>query len=376
MWHRSDENVLSPEHPPVFRVKPRDYLALLWRAPLEILRAPLTSWRGARRLLLSLPRNLREWEMTLLGAGFALLKAKEFRRRGYDIVHGPWATAPATAAAVLSTFCACPFSMGAHAYDIYRFGGDRFLKWKLGAAAFVHTTTEAAVDYLTKLRPQSSSKILLIRRGLDALPEIPRRNRLPGEPLRLLSVGRLVAKKGQDKQITACARLRDQGMPFILRIVGDGPLKESLERLAAALGISNNVELPGAMNPSNIQEMYAWADVFLHTGIVDPEGDRDGLPNVIPEAFAWALPVVCGQTPGATEAIKHGKTGMIVDISNPQTLAEVICVLKANANLRKRLGAKGRAWVEENFMTSRNAALLAAAFRNAARKKSEPLARN
>jgi glycosyltransferase involved in cell wall biosynthesis len=116
---------------------------------------------------------------------------------------------------------------------------------------------------------------------------------------------------------------------------------------------------------SEVRECYAWADVFLHTGVVDAEGDRDGLPNVIPEAFSYELPVVCGTTPGAIEAVIDEETGLVVDIDDPAAIAAALQRLHTDAKWRAQLGRQGRRWTEENFLTATNTAKIARAFQAA-----------
>ena len=341
-------------------------------------------WWEAAKLIVALPRELRR-DRTLLRDGwrlyrryrptnsenfwtsvwaavFAVCRAHDLRRHKPDVIHGVWATGPATAAAILGRLCGVPFSFGGHAYDIYRHGGDAFLKPKLRAAGFVHTTTEAGLAYLRERAGGAAVNILLARRGLDRLPPKPERD-TAARPIRLLSVGRLVAKKGHDHQLAACALLKSWGVPFVAKIVGDGPLRDKLQRRIDRDGLGGLVILCGALLPEQVGEQYHWADILWHTGVVDAEGDRDGLPNVIPEAFAHCLPVISSRTAGPMEAVAHETCGLIVDVSNASELAGAVKRLAEDPMLRQRFGENGRRWVEENFLISQNAEILARAFR-------------
>ena len=136
-------------------------------------------------------------------------------------------------------------------------------------------------------------------------------------------------------------------------------------KLAAAIagaGLDATVELAGERTPEETQAAYGWADVFWHTGIVDAQGDRDGLPNVIPEAFAHGLPVVSSAAGGAGEAVIDGETGLVVDPADARALAGAVERLARDEDLRQRLGAGGRVWVEKNFLSEVNIRLLAKAF--------------
>jgi glycosyltransferase involved in cell wall biosynthesis len=187
-------------------------------------------------------------------------------------------------------------------------------------------------------------------------------------PIRLLSVGRLVPKKGHRHQLAACALLKSWGVPFVARIVGDGPLYDELQRRIDHDGLAGFVSLTGPLAPQQVDEQYRWADIFWHTGVVDAEGDRDGIPNVIPEAFAHCLPVISSRTAGPMEAVAHEVTGLLADPSNTTELAAAVKRLADDAKLRQQLADNGRRWTEENFLISQNAAILARGFHDARRQ--------
>jgi glycosyltransferase involved in cell wall biosynthesis len=337
---------------------------LIVALPHELLRDPTLLRDGWRLYERYRPTNSENFWTTVWATIFAICRANRFRQRKPDVIHGVWATGPATAAAVLSRLCGVPFSFGGHAYDIYRHDGDAFLEPKLRAASFVHTTTEAAATYLRERANGAPVKIVLARRGLDQLPPKPVRD-MTARPVRLLSVGRLVPKKGHDHQLAACALLKSWGVPFVARIVGDGPLRDELQRRIDRDGLEKFVSLTGPLVPQQVDDQYQWADVFWHTGVVDAEGDRDGIPNVIPEAFARCLPVISSRTAGPMEAVTHEVTGLLAEPANTPELAAAVKRLADNTKLRQQLGEAGRHWVEENFLISHNASILARAFREA-----------
>ncbi len=342
---------------------------LIFALPRELLRDPSLLGDGWRLYRKYRTTNRENFWSTVWAVIFAFCCAGEIRRRRPGLLHGVWATGPATAAAVLSRLCDIPFTFGAHAYDLHRHGGDAFLFPKLRAARFVHTSTEANVACLRERAHGADIRIVLARRGLGQLPVKTARD-AGDRPIRLLSVGRLVPKKGHALQLAACKVLRARGVPFVLQIVGDGPLREELQRQIEREGLGDAVELCGEVAPERVEEHYRWADVFWHTGVVDVEGDRDGLPNVIPEAFAYELPVICNRVAGATEAVADGVTGLVVDATDTEELADAVERLADDPALRQRLGEAGRDWVGKNFLAERNSAILAAAFREAMEPRS------
>jgi colanic acid/amylovoran biosynthesis glycosyltransferase len=344
-----------------------------WQAIKIVVALPRELWRDPRllrdgwKLFRQYPFPNREnfWA-TVWAIIFAFCEAPKFRQNPPDIFHGVRATGPATAAALLSRLCGIPFTFGAHAYDIYRDGGDAFLETKFCTAAFVHTSTETAAKYLRERFAGATAQIIFARRGLDYLPPQFERDAAP-LPIRLLSVGRLVEKKGHTHQIAACELLKSKNIPFSARIVGDGPLHGKLQLQIECAGLKEDVELCGALSPELIDEKYRWADIFWHTGIVDEQGDRDGLPNVIPEAFAHDLPVISNHLPATTEALSHEVNGLVVNTTNAAELAQAVERLAGDFAFRQKLGENGRRWVEENFLAARNTQILARAFESVTR---------
>jgi glycosyltransferase involved in cell wall biosynthesis len=345
----------------------------LWRlVPLFLLTIPWNCLRRPRIVrdlfegvaMRAPPSWLNFWE-NMLGAGFAGCFYREFRRDPPDLVHAAWAGGPATAAWLLWRILGLPFSCGAHAYDLYEHGGDWWLGEKLRLARFVQTSTEAGRRALVD-RGVAAGKIHVVRRGLAEFPSC-RPLRRPRRPLRLLAVARLVEKKGLDRQLRILAALRDAGVGFEARWVGDGPLRARLEAEAAELRLGGRLAFLGARPPAAVWEQLAWADVLLHTGVVAASGDRDGLPNVIPEAMAAGVLVVSSPMPAATEAVQQERTGLVADVDLPLAWQVALGRLADDDALAERLRAAARAWVEEHYDAARNTARLRALFEEAAR---------
>lgn len=308
------------------------------------------------------PGWLNFWE-NMLGAGFAGCFYREIRRDPPALIHAAWAGAPATAAWLLWRALGIPYSTGAHAYDLYEHGGDWWLMEKIALARFVHTSTDSGRRLLVE-RGAAPAKIHVVRRGLDTFPSFkplrPQRT-----PLRLVCIARLVPKKGLDHQLRVYAALREAGFAFEARLVGDGPLRSELESEILRLGLSGHVKLLGALPHTAVWEQLAWADVLLHTGVVAPSGDRDGLPNVIPEAMAAGVLVVTSPVSATTEAVQQHRTGLVADVDLPQAWLVALQQLATDDVLAERLRLNARHWVEENYDAHRNTAQLTECFRRA-----------
>jgi len=333
-------------------------LALLWHIPLTALRRPRVFGELIRGLLTRRPPGwINFWE-NMLGAGFAAIHAGHFRELRPARIHAVWATGPAAAAWLLWRLDGHAYSAAAHAYDIYRHGGDWWLLEKLLPARFVHTSTDMAAATLRE-RGVPADKIHVIRRGLVELPVL-KPLRAVRDPLRLLCVARLVPKKGFAHQLRLYAALRDAGIAFEARIAGEGPLRAQIEREISHLGLAADVRLLGHRPQSDVAELRAWADVLLHTGVVAPDGDRDGLPNVIPEAMAAGVLVVTSPEAATTEAITDRVSGRVVAVDDTAGWVAALRELRDDDRACETRRAAARAWVEQNFDAHRNAARLAA----------------
>jgi glycosyltransferase involved in cell wall biosynthesis len=301
----------------------------------------------------------------MLGAGFACVYARHFRRDPPGLIHAAWSGAPATAAWLLWRMDGHRFTAGAHAYDVFEDGGDWWLAEKLEAAVVVHTSSEVARAALIA-RGVEAGKAVCIRSGLERLP-VPKALRSSRSPLHILSVARLIEKKGLDRQLRIYAALKSAGVDFTARIVGDGPLRQRLERLAGHLGVGDQVTFVGQVPAHEVWEHLDWADVLLHTGVVAPSGDRDGLPNAIAEAMAAGVPVITSPTAGTTEAVSDGVTGIVLPVDRPEAWVSALRRLSLDDAFCEGLRTAARGWIEANFDVRANTERLLRLLESAAR---------
>ena len=342
-----------------------------WRLlPLIIFTIPWNCFRRPRIvrdlfagvLTRGAPSWLNFWE-NMLGAGFAGCYYRQFQQDPPALVHGAWAGAPATAGWLLGRIAGWHYSTGAHAYDIYEHGGDWWLREKLHHAQFIHTSTEMGRRELIA-RGVSADKIVCIRRGLEAFPPC-KPLRLNRRPLRLLCIARLVPKKGLFHQLKIYAALKQAGLAFEARVVGDGPLRASLEAAVQTLDLGAEVKFIGHQLSSAVWSELAWADVLLHTGIIASSGDRDGLPNVIPEAMAAGVLVVTSPISATTEAIHDELTGLVAAVEAPLAWVNALRRLREDDELAERLRVAARQWVEAHYDAHKNTAKLIHCFQRA-----------
>lgn len=169
-----------------------------------------------------------------------------------------------------------------------------------------------------------------------------------------LHVGRLVEKKGTAVLLRALARVPSAR----LVVVGDGPLRAQLERLAADLGLGERVRFLGAQPPDVVAEWMRRATLLAAPSLTALDGDAEGLPNVVVEAAASGLPVVGSDHEGIPEAVAHGKSGFIVPEGDAEALAARIGTLLGDGAVRRRMGAAGRVLAEDRFDLARQMRLL------------------
>lgn len=348
---------------PVRRFPKWKLLTLFWMIPYESWRRPAVLREVLHGLFTrKAPSWLNFWE-NMLGAGFACLYAGHFRKEPATLIHAPWGGAPATAGWLLWRLDGHRFSAAAHAYDIYEHGGDWWLCEKLEHAAFIHTSTEMGRLSLIE-RGLKADRIHCIRRGLDHLPKM-KPLRSVRDPLRLICVARLVEKKGLRHQLEIYAALMKAGIDFEVRIVGEGPLRAELEQRAGHLGIASRIVFTGHLPHHEVWRQLEWADVLLHSGVIAASGDRDGLPNVIPEAMSIGVLVVTSPVAATTEAIDDGVTGLVAAVDATDNWVGALERVQRDDSLAEKLRANARRWVENNFDAHRNAARLHERFKEA-----------
>jgi glycosyltransferase involved in cell wall biosynthesis len=181
--------------------------------------------------------------------------------------------------------------------------------------------------------------------------------------LHLICIARLVEKKGLDHQLRIYSALARAGVAFEARIIGEGPLRAQLEAQAGSAGIGAQVTFTGHLAQQDVWAQLDWADALLHTGVVAPSGDRDGLPNVIPEAMSVGVVVLTSPTAATTEAISDRETGFVAAVDQPGEWVSLLKTFQSDQALAEKLRLNARRWVEQNFDAHKNAARLVTHFR-------------
>src|SRR2546427_3614158 len=290
--------------------------------------------------------------------------AHELSREPVAHLHAHFAHAPAPVAMFTHQLTGIPYTFTAHAKDIYIKTPPELLRAEAQQAQAVITCTEYNRQYLsTQIGPASDGKLHCIYHGLDASQfqfAWPRVSDA-GPPV-ILSVARLVEKKGLSDLIVAAGILRRRGRRFQVEIIGNGPLRQALEAQVMQLGLSDRVKLLGVQTYDMVCLAYQRASIFALPRMVTADGDRDGLPNVLLEAMGSGVPVVSTPVSGIPELIESERDGLLVPPSNPARLAEALDRLLTSPQLRERLARAARAKIEAQFSIHRSSTQLMALF--------------
>ena len=251
-----------------------------------------------------------------------------------------------------------------HAVDI--FSRRTLLLTKLQRAAFCACISEwhrtFYQDELVRAgAPRlAEQRLPVVRCGVDISEFVPVESRRPGR-LRMLTVGRLIEKKGFDLLLRALAAQSEDAPDFECVIMGGGEESEALAALCEELGLEDRVTFTGAVPNHEVRERLQHADLFVLPCRVAKSGDRDGIPVVLMEAMASGVPVVAGDIPSIRELVRDDHSGLLVEPESVDMLAPAIGRLLGDHEVRARLAAGGRAWVVEEFSLEQNVARIAAA---------------
>lgn len=340
----------------------------LHRGPLRALGAWLKVRRWPRY------REVRSLWLRDLRRDFS---ASRFRRFGQALVlanelpggithlHAHFLHTPSSVTRYAAALLGLPWTGSAHAKDIWT-TPEWELREKLASCSWLVTCTATNCRHLAGMAPKDRVELVYHGLDLDRFPPVAverpaRTGKSAGDCVVILSVGRLVEKKGTDVLLDALARL-PADMHWKLVHVGGGPLARALRERAASLGVAGRIEWRGSMTQTELLDEYRAADIFALASKVAKDGDRDGLPNVLMEAQTQALPCIATEVSAIHELVVGGVTGLLVPPESPAEFADALAALIADPQRRRSLGEAGRARVVATFGMDMNIERLAAKF--------------
>lgn len=285
----------------------------------------------------------------------ALTAFRLHREYRFDAVHAHWIVPQGFIAAALSVLVPRfpPLLVTSHGGDLYALRGpmlERLQRWVLRRADAVTVVSEAMRSYCEE-KGIAPDDIAVQSMGVDLESKFT-----PGEVGSprdgLVFVGRLVEKKGVSYLIEAMSILASRDKNTKLKIVGDGPLRESLQELARELKVDDRVHFIGSVLNEEVPGYLRAAEISVMPSVVATSGDQEGLGLVAVEALGCGCAVVASDLPAVRDTIIDGKTGLMAEPENANDLAEKIAMLLDDNQLRYRLAKVGRRHALEKFTWS------------------------
>ncbi|HVM22355.1 MAG TPA: glycosyltransferase family 4 protein [Sphingomicrobium sp.] len=337
------------------------------RAPVQFLAAAnslprlLKAWRKLRRTpgyahakaLLRHDRSHGASPMRLVAFAGATVLAGEMPRET-GIIYAHFLNSGMNVARYAAAITGLPVAVSAHARDIW-VSAEWNKRAKLEQAAWCTTCTQDGYEHLRALA-DDPAKVHLIRHGLsfdrfpaDAPAREARDGSDPQQPVRLLSVGRAVEKKGFDVLLDALGEL-PRDLHWRWMHVGSGPIIEALKERARSAGIADRLEWRGVQSQAEVINLYRSSDLFVLPSREGADGDRDGLPNVLMEAQSQGLACLSTRFSAIPELIVDGETGLLVPPGETAPLGDALARLIADPRLREQLGMAGYRRVRSDFV--------------------------
>jgi colanic acid/amylovoran biosynthesis glycosyltransferase len=283
--------------------------------------------------------------------------AREAILKNITHLHAHFGTVATSVARLASHFTGIPYTFTAHAKDIFHESVEfADMERKLKDAATVVTVSDYNLNYLQETYGVAAKKVQRIYNGLD-LRQLQYSSSADRPPL-IISVCRLIEKKGVSVLIDACAILKQKNFQFQCQIVGTGSLESALRRQIEDLGLESTVEIIGPRPQNEVFELVQQAAVFAAPYVIGKDGNRDGLPTVLLEAMALGTPCVSTDVTGIPELVRDGETGLIVPQHDAEKLAITLGKLLSDSDLRVKLSTQARNLIESEFDIYRNTAML------------------
>jgi glycosyltransferase involved in cell wall biosynthesis len=286
-----------------------------------------------------------------LRARNALFFVELFERERIRHFHVHFTNRAAHTALFVKAISGVPFSVTAHGQDfMVDLGHEELLREICSGAEFVGAETDYSREILAARCPASADKFVRIYNGIDLrkFTSVTKTHPSP-EAVRLLSVGRLVAFKGFDVLIDACAELQRNRVEFTCEIIGDGPLREDLEAQIASLNLEDRVRLSGERSQDYVLGSLAQCDAFVLAAKVDARGASDVFPTVIAEAMTSGKAVVSTTVAGIPELVVQDETGILVRPGDARAFAAAVVRITQDPALRENMGEAGRRRIEACF---------------------------
>jgi colanic acid/amylovoran biosynthesis glycosyltransferase len=272
---------------------------------------------------------------------------KALRNDHFDILHAHFNGESTLTAMRLSKKLEIPYTFTGHAIDIFANVDIQSLKERMQNSSRTITPSYYNSNYLQQITGISEEKIAIVRACtmLEKFRSILKKDK--GNII--LSVGRLVEKKGMEYAILGISELVSEYPEIKYRIIGSGPLENKLKSLVFSLNLQKTVTFLGSLDDHDYLEELKCASIFILPCIRAMNGDMDACPLTIQEAMIAKTPVISTRFASIPELIEHKKEGLLVNPKRPSEIADALRILLEDKRLRSKLGQNGRRKIEEEF---------------------------
>jgi colanic acid/amylovoran biosynthesis glycosyltransferase len=344
---RRPESILSErdekDRTETFYILPPDLLGLLKANASAFAKRPLRYLRTLKDALTHRVPGARGQLYALFYFQEAMILASQLEARDIEHLHNHFANAAAIVGYLTSRYLDLDWSVTLHGISCFDYPSGLLLKDKIAHARFVACVTHFGRAQAFRISdPEHWSKLFVSRCGVD-LSRVPEKQPRTGKRTRILTVGRISPEKGHVGLVGAFAEAVAKGLDAELRIVGDGPDKEIVQKEIRTRGLDSLVSMPGRVAEEKVLDEMADADIFVMTSFME------GLPVVLMEALALELPVIAPCVAGIPELVIHRETGLLFAPGNWPELTERMLELAGDTELRARLARAGRERVVREF---------------------------
>lgn len=348
--------VLAPHHQSAKKFEMMDGMKIyrfpyFWPAKYQIL-----AYEGG--IIPNIRRsNLAKIQVPLLVLSELYYTFKIMRKEKIDIIHSHWIIPSGLIGGAMRKIFKKPHITTAHAGDVFTIRRSKILSI-VGSFVFKNSDYVTANSKYTKeviisIEGRIKNNVEIVPMGVDISRFNPKKasdlGNLFTAKYQILSVGRLVEKKGIKHLIMAMKYVVKVFPDAKLIIGGSGPEKDILEDISERCGLNEKVIFVGYIKNSDLPKYYASSDIFVLTSIETEAGDTEGLGVVLLEAMASGTPVIGSEMGGITDIIEDGETGLLAKPGNPEDIADKIIRLLRDERERERLSENGLKVVKEKF---------------------------
>ena len=320
--------------------------------------------KGVRLIIKYLPSNygvifrslnIHRYGMVSLSLSLLFMTIRLLEKGPFDIIHSQFGTLGLSAVSLnelLPTKCKLVTSIRGYDVTVFLRKNPRIYNELFREGDLFLPVCEFLRERLIK-EGCEEKKIVVHYSGIDCskFEHVPRQ-RVFGEPIKVLTIARLIEKKGVAFAIEAVSRLLSKGERLEYTVVGDGMLRQGLQQLIKDLGIERHVKLVGSKTHEEVKMFLEQSHVVIAPSLTSESGDQEGIPNAIKEAMASGLPVISTFHSGIPELVSDGVSGLLVPERDAASLADALAYLIHHPEICKEMGQAGRRQVKQKFDTN------------------------